>query len=447
MTLKSKTLAKMRSDAVGIFEKALQAVDPQLAVKRYCRLENEYFLIGDRRYDLNHYDNIIVIGAGKATAPMAAALEDILDKRISSGVIVVKYDHSVDLKQVKIVEAGHPLPDENGQRGANSILNAVRGLGKNDLVLCLISGGGSALLPLPAHGVTLEDKQEVAKVLLSCGATIHEINTIRKHISLIKGGRLAQETYPATIITFILSDVVGDDLDVIASGPTVPDSSTFLQCLKIIDKYNIRNVVPKAVIHHFEAGVSGKIPETPKKGDIVFENTQNIIIGSNIESLMSAKQKAQSLGYNVLVLSSMIEGETRYVAHVHGAIAKEIIKTGNPISTPACILSGGETTVTLTGDGVGGRNQEFALAAAMDISDSSNIVILSAGTDGTDGPTSAAGAFSDTLTLKRADAMGLDPYKFLTNNDAFNFFNKLDDLFITGPTNTNVMDLRIVLVI
>jgi hydroxypyruvate reductase len=195
------------------------------------------------------------------------------------------------------------------------------------------------------------------------------------------------------------------------------------------------------------AGVSGKIPETPKKGDIVFENTQNIIIGSNIESLMSAKQKAQSLGYNVLVLSSMIEGETRYVAHVHGAIAKEIIKTGNPISTPACILSGGETTVTLTGDGVGGRNQEFALAAAMDISDSSNIVILSAGTDGTDGPTSAAGAFSDTLTLKRADAMGLDPYKFLTNNDAFNFFNKLDDLFITGPTNTNVMDLRIVLVI
>ena len=446
MSLKSKNLATMRSDAVGIFYKALQAVDPELAVKRYCRLENEYLFIGDWKYDLNRYDNLFVIGAGKATAPMAAALEEILGKRISSGFIIVKYDHCVALREVKIVEAGHPLPDKNGQHGANSILNIVKNAGENDLVLCLLSGGGSALMPLPSHGITLKDKQDLVEVLLSCGATIHEINAIRKHVSLIKGGRLAQETYPATLISLILSDVVGDDLDVIASGPTVPDSSTFSQCIKIVEKYNIQKLIPKAIVHHFESGTSGKFPETPKTGDLAFKKTRNLIIGNNLDALMSAKREAQKLGYNTLVLSSMIEGETRYVAHVHGAIAKEISKTGNPISTPACLLSGGETTVTLTGTGVGGRNQEFALAAAMDISDSRNIVILSAGTDGTDGPTNAAGAFSDSSTLKRAYAIGIDPNIFLTNNDAYNFFNKLDDLFITGPTNTNVMDLIIVLV-
>ena len=301
-------------------------------------------------------------------------------------------------------------------------------------------------MPFPYDGLTLEDKQDTIKILLSCGATIHEINTIRKHISKIKGGRLAQAVYPATLITLMLSDVVGDDLDVIASGPTVPDSSSFYDCMNIFLKYSIIEKIPKNILNHIESGISGEIDDTPKPLDPVFEKTYNLIIGSNIESLTAAKKKAESLGYNVILLSSMIEGETRFIAQVHGAIAREIIKTGNPLPLPACILSGGETTVTISGNGLGGRNQEFALSASLDISGKENIVILSGGTDGIDGPTDAAGAFSDTFTLKRAKEMGLNPYRFLANNDSYHFFQKLGDLFITGPTNTNVMDLRIVLV-
>ena len=239
---------------------------------------------------------------------------------------------------------------------------------------------------------------------------------------------------------------MGDDLDIIASGPTVPDSSSFVDCMEILERYHIKDNIPESILNHIESGISGKIPETPKTGDPAFEKTQNLIIASNIESLMAAKEKAEHLEYNVILLSSMIVGETRYAAQIHGAIAKEIIKTGNPLSPPACILSGGETTVTISGNGLGGRNQEFALAAAIDISGHKNIVVLSGGTDGTDGPTDAAGAFSDAYTLERAKEMGLNPYHFLANNDAYHFFEKLDDLLITGPTNTNVMDLRILLV-
>lgn len=448
MKLESKkNIAAMRNDAAAIFYKALQAVEPGAAVKRYCKLEGQHLIIGEWVYDLARYKNLFIIGAGKASAPMAAAMEDILGKRISSGIIIVKYDHISDLSQVNLIEAGHPIPDENGQQGAGAILNLAKNADKNDLVLCLISGGGSALLPLPSHSLTLKDKQDTIKVLLSCGATIHEINAIRKHTSMIKGGRLARAAYPATLVSLILSDVVGDDLDVIASGPTVPDSSTFSHCLEIFHKYNIIKKIPETIVNHIESGVSGKVTETPKTGDPAFDKTRNLIVGSNIESLKAAKQKAESLGYEVLVLSSMIEGETRHIAHVHGAIAKEIIKTGNPLPPPACILSGGETTVTLTGKGLGGRNQEFALAAAIDIAARESVVVLSGGTDGTDGPTDAAGAFSDTFTLKRAGEMGLDPYHFLANNDSYHFFQKLGDLLITGPTNTNVMDLRIVLVV
>jgi len=310
-----------------------------------------------------------------------------------------------------------------------------------------MSGGGSALLPLPANGLTLKDKQDTIKVLLSCGATIHEINAIRKHTSGIKGGRLARAVYPATLVSLILSDVVGDDLDVVASGPTVPDSSRFMDCMEIFDKYNIIKKLPPSVVNHIEAGITGKVHETPKAGDPIFENVNNIIIGSNFEAIMAAKKEAESLGYNTLVLSSMIEGETKHVAHVHGAIAREIIKTGNPLPPPACILSGGETTVSITGDGLGGRCQEFALAAALDISENENIVILTAGTDGTDGPTDAAGAVIDSGTIQRATEKGLDPKKYLSDNNSYHFFKNLNDLIITGPTNTNVMDLRIVLAV
>lgn len=446
MSSKIKNIAQMRNDVEKIFYSGLRAVDPGLAVKRYCRRENNHLFIADLRYDLSEYKNIFVIGAGKATAPMAAEIENILGDRITNGIINVKYEHTAKLRHIKLIEAGHPVPDKNGQQGAAAIIDLVNNAGRNDLVLCLISGGGSALLPLPFPGLTLKDKQDTIKILLSCGAAIHEINALRKHISMIKGGRLAQAAHPASLVSLILSDVVGDNLDVIASGPTVPDSSSFDDCITIIDKYNIRKKLPKPVAKHIKNGISGMVPETPKTGDPVFEKAQNIIIGSNIEAIMAAKQKSENLGYNTIVLSSMIEGDTTHVAHVHSAIAREIIQTGNPIPSPACILSGGETTVTIKGKGLGGRNQEFALVAAMDIAGAENIVILSGGTDGTDGPTDAAGAVADTNTLSRAMAMGLNPDHFLANNDSYHFFQKLGDLLITGPTNTNVMDLRIILV-
>ena len=446
MNSKVKNISQIRKDAEEIFYSGLRAVDPGTAVKRYCRIEGNHLFIGDKPYDLSRIKNIFVVGAGKATAPMAAEIENLLGDRIAKGIINVKYGHTNKLGRIKLIEAGHPVPDKNGQQGAGAIVDLVNNAGKDDLVICLISGGGSALLPLPFPGLTLKDKQDTIKILLSYGATIHEINAIRKHISMIKGGRLAQAAHPASLVSLILSDVVGDNLDVIASGPTVPDSSSFDDCMKIIAKYNIQKKLPKPVVKHIKDGISGRVPETPKTGDPAFNKTHNLIIGSNIEAILAAKKKSETLGYKTIVLSSMIEGDTTQVAHVHSAIAKEIIQTGNPIPSPACILSGGETTVTIKGKGLGGRNQEFALAAAMDIAGAENIVILSGGTDGTDGPTDAAGAIADTNTLSRAMSIGLDPDHFLANNDSYHFFQKLDDLLITGPTNTNVMDLRILLV-
>ncbi len=446
MNFESKILQSMQNDSRKIFHEGLSAVEPGAAIKKYCKLKGNIFHIGGQQYDISLFKNIFVIGFGKATAPMAAALEQILGKRINCGIISVKYGHVAKLDRIKINEAGHPLPDQNGQKAAESILKLAKTTGKDDLVFCLISGGGSALLPLPHTGITLKDKQDTLQALFNCSATIHEINALRKHISMIKGGRLAEAVYPATLISLILSDVVGDDLDVIASGPTVFDSTTFSICMEILNKYNITNNIPHVVVNHIKSGVLKKLPETPKSDHPGFEKTRNLIVGSNGEALTAAKKKAESLGYNTIILSSMIEGETRHVARVHSAIAKEILKTKNPLCSPACIISGGETTVKITGTGLGGRNQEFALAAAFDIAGNENIVVLSGGTDGTDGPTEAAGAFSHTFTIKKALSMGIAPYNFLNNNDSYHFFQKLDDLFITGPTNTNVMDLRIVLV-
>jgi len=441
-----RDLETLRKDASEIFYAGIDAVEPMAAVRRFCRREKNYLVTGGVKYNLDKLHDIFIIGAGKAGAPMASAIEDILGERITEGIVNVKYGHVADLKHVKLIEAGHPVPDKNGRAGALAILNLAKRAKKDDLVICLVSGGGSALLPLPAPGLVLKDKQNTIKKLISCGATIHEINAIRKHTSLLKGGMLAKAVFPANLVTLILSDVVGDDLDVIASGPTVYDSSTYKDCLRIIAKYDIEDKLPAKVVKHINDGAEGKIPETPKAGDTVFERTTNFVIGSNIEAVKSAKQKAESLKYNTLVLSSMIEGSTKDAAHFHCAIAKEIVKTGIPVSRPACIISGGETTVKVTGKGLGGRNQEFALASAIGIADLENVVVLSGGTDGTDGPTDAAGAFADSGTLKRAYGLGMDPFRFLADNDSYNFFKRLGDLFITGPTNTNVMDLRIILV-
>jgi glycerate 2-kinase len=440
------TLKTMRRDAIEIFNAGISAVKPDQAILNHCRLDNNHLIVGPNQYDLNRCDHIYVIGAGKATAIMAKTIEQLLGNRIDQGCIIVKYDHTVKLDRIRIHQAGHPLPDENGVAGAKEILKLARKAGSTDLIICLISGGGSALMPLPAKGISLTDKQTATDILLHCGAPIYAINTLRKHLSALKGGQLARIAAPAQMLTLILSDVIGDDLEVIASGPTAPDPTSFADCLKIINLYGLINKMPSNIIDHIKLGLVSQQLETPKPENSFFKNVRNIIIASNREAIHGAQSHAKDLGYNSLILSSMIEGETREVARVHLAIAKEIIQSANPIPPPACLISGGETTVTIKGSGKGGRNQEFALAAATDLGTKGQIVVLSGGTDGTDGPTDAAGAISDTATLLRANAEKMDPNVFLKNNDSYNFFLKLNDLLITGPTHTNVMDLRIILV-
>lgn len=442
----NRQLLDKRQYAVDIFQAGLQAVAPGTAIKKFCQLDDDILTVAEQNYDLNQFNSIFVLGAGKAGASMAKAIEEIIGDRITEGLITVKYDHLEKLKKVKVQEAGHPVPDQNGLDGAQAIYQLATSADENTLVLCLISGGGSALLPLPVAGVTLEDKQKTTRALLACGATIHEINAIRKHLSVIKGGGLAQAVYPATLITLILSDVIGDDLDSIASGPCVPDSKTFADCKAIFTKYSITNEIPSSVLSHIESGISGQVAETPKKGQDFFKKTQNVIVASNFNALLKAKEKAEELGYNTLLLSSMLEGETRDLAANHIAIAREVQLHGYPLQQPACILSGGETTVKIQGTGTGGRSQEFALAAAIKIRGMENVTVLCAGTDGSDGPTDAAGAFSDETTVKRALTAKLEPQQYLDDNDSYNFFDRLGDLYKTGPTNTNVMDLHIILV-
>ncbi|MEE4134486.1 MAG: glycerate kinase [Desulforhopalus sp.] len=434
-----------RQDAVAIFEEGLRAVNPQTAISNRCRLDQDTLVLDGQRYALADFERIIVLGAGKAGGAMGQAIEEILGDRISSGLICTKYGHLEKLQRIRLLEAGHPVPDEQGIAAARAIYDLARTADEKTLVVCLISGGGSALLPLPAAGISLADKQLTTRTLLACGATIQEINAIRKHLSKIKGGRLASAVYPGTLVSLILSDVVGDDLDSIASGLCVPDPTTYEDCLAILARYDITTAIPATVLVYLQAGAEGRHPETPKAEAIFFTNTTNIIIGSNFDALNHARKKAESLGYNTLLLSSMLEGESRDLAGNHLAIAREISKHGLPIARPACILSGGETTVRLRGNGKGGRNQEFVLAAALKMQGIDDVVVLSGGTDGNDGPTDAAGAFADQTTIARAERLGLDARSFLDNNDSYHFFQALGDLYITGPTNTNVMDLRILL--
>ncbi|PID56639.1 glycerate kinase [candidate division KSB3 bacterium] len=435
----------LRDHAKEIFQAGLRAVDPVDAIKKFVRLEGETLHVASSSYVLSDFEHLYVVGGGKAGAAMAGALEDILGERITAGWVNVKYEHLAPTKIVTVHEAGHPVPDEAGVAGTRKLIEMIEPCTEKDLVICVISGGGSALLPAPVAGISLKEKQAVTTSLLRCGATIHEMNTIRKHISALKGGQLARIVSPASLISLMISDVVGDPLDTIASGPSVPDEHSFTECLAILDTYGIRSEIPASVLDRLMKGEAGEIADTPKPGDPLFEKTQNVIVAGNALAAQAAAVKAEELGYRTLILATGIEGETREVAKVHAAILREICRSGNPLAPPACLISGGETTVTIQGDGLGGRNQEFVLAAVPEIAGLSNVAVLSAGTDGTDGPTDAAGALADGRTLARADALQLDPTIFLQKNDSYHFFDKLEDLFKTGPTNTNVMDLRILL--
>jgi glycerate 2-kinase len=433
--------ASAKECAVAILEASLQAVDPAGAVKRALHLQEDTLQLGSKSYDLPAYDHIYVVGAGKASAAMACAMEDIVGQRITAGWINVKDGYTAPTRTVTIHEAGHPVPDARGVEGSREIASLVRTAGPNDLVFCLISGGGSALMTLPVEGITLNDMDLLTQALLRSGATINEINAIRKHLSQLKGGHLSRIAQPAQVVSLILSDVIGNPLDVIASGPTSPDPTTFAQAHAVLAKYDLLQEAPGAILHRLQQGMVDQTLETPKADDPAFRRTQNVIIASNEHAAQAAQEKARQLGLNSLFLSTFVEGEAREVAKVFAAIAREIANSGRPVPRPACIVAGGETTVTVRGQGLGGRSQELALAAAPFIAGLDDVAIVALGTDGTDGPTDAAGAVSTGHTASRAARKKLSIAHHLAHNDAYHIFQALGDLIITGPTNTNVNDL------
>ncbi len=377
---------------------------------------------------------------------MAQALEEILGEWLKGGILVVKEGHAIPLQKIKVLEADHPVPDSRSREAAAALLDWARGVGEGDLVFCLVSGGGSALLCAPPEGVNLEDVRKVTSLLLASGAEIKEMNTVRKHLSLIHGGRLARTLYPATVVNLVVSDVVGDVLDMVSSGPTLPDSSTYGGALEVVSRYRLERALPGTVYEYLKRGAGEEIEETPKEGDACFQRVHTFLLGSNMRALEAAKEKAIELGYNTLVLGSSLTGEAREVARIFASVTKECRRSGNPLKGPACLLAGGETTVTLSGSGKGGRNQEFALASALEIEGFDGVVILSAGTDGNDGPTEAAGAVVNGTTCQRARELGMEARDFLVRNDSYTFFSRLGDHIITGPTRTNVMDIVLSLI-
>ncbi len=433
-----------------IFKAALQAVDPYNAVLRAVRVDHKRLHIGSVQFNLETVNRIVVVGAGKATARMALAIESLLEGRIDEGLIVVKDGHSEPLSIIKQVESTHPVPGKSGVEGTRRILKMTQAATEQTLLICLLSGGASALLVSPAAGLTLQDKQEATRLLLNAGASISELNAVRKHLSLVKGGRLAQAAYPAQLITLILSDVIGDALDVIASGPTVPDSSTFTDAWAVIGKFGLRESIPPRVADYLQRGMAGLAAETVKKNDPRLGKTHNLIIASIYQALDAAQEKSVRFGFASRIISDRLQGEARLAARfLAQAACNELTKMKT--NERCCLLCGGETTVTVAGSGKGGRNQELALAFALEIEGCQGITLLSAGTDGSDGPTDAAGAIVDGRTAARARQLGIDPASHLDNNDSYTFFKKFDAIsgahshFITGPTGTNVMDIQIVL--
>lgn len=445
----------------AIFKKGVQRVDPKRLILDSLSLEGNFLEIKtndeSKRFDLTKFEKIYVIGFGKASANMAFALEQLLANRISKGLVAVKYGHIAVLEKIELLEAGHPVPDENGLKAAKRIAELATEADSNTLVISLISGGGSALIPFPLEteiagdkvNLTLADKQTVTQILLECGAKITEINCVRKHLSGIKGGRLAELLTPATSINLILSDVVGDRLDTIASGATVPDDTTFSDMQAIINKYDIGEKIPQKVLKILKAGLEGNCDDTPKSNDHVFENCHNFLIGTNYLALLAAKQEAESLGYETSILTSQLTGEAKEVAKVIYAIAKDTKKICDS-SKPRCLLFGGETTVTIKGKGKGGRNQEMALSFLSEIENdgaaAEGIHFLAASTDGNDGPTDAAGAYASMDVLNKVAEANLSINEYLRENDSYHFFAQLGYLLKTGPTNTNVCDIQVVFV-
>jgi glycerate-2-kinase len=438
---------RARELALGSLEAALNAVDPKQIIKSKVVLSNSVLKVDAYSFDLRRFKNIYVIGGGKASGSMAEALEQVLSSHITSGLVNVLHGSKNKTNIIKLHGANHPVPDEAGVEGARKMLEIVEGATADDLVICLISGGGSSLMPLPRGDISLTDKRQITDALLKSGATINEINTVRKHISDFKGGWLAKKAYPATVLNLILSDVMGDPLDFIASGPTVPDSTTFSDATGVLRKHNLWADAPSSITKVLSDGEKGLIPETPKAGDEAFKKVYNVVVGNNRFASQAACEYLKSGGLKTLLLTATLEGEARQVGIVSASIAREVSVSGNPVHKPAGIVAGGETTVTVIGKGKGGRNQEIALAAAMKLGGLEGVVVTSLTTDGVDGPTDAAGAIADGKTLARAKKTSLAPEKFLAENDSYHFFYKLGDLIFTGPTGTNVNDVSVIVIL
>jgi glycerate 2-kinase len=440
----------------------MQAVEPGAAIRRCVQREGDFLVIDGQIYDLKQIRRILVVGAGKAGAPMAQALQGVLGDRVDAGLVIIKEGyakapdgdsiqpvlrrHGRRPRKITFLEAAHPLPDERGLLGSLRLRKLLEGVRADDLVICLLSGGGSALMVSPLPGLSLEDLQKLTSLLLASGVTINQINVIRKHLERLKGGGLARLASPATVATLALSDVVGSPMDAIASGPTTPDPTTYADALEILQSYGISEQTPPAILEHLKRGLRGEIPETPKPGEVAFERVQNVIIGDNQLAVQAALSQASDEGFATTLLTPRLQGEARQVGQAFAGLAGMVSQIGRPIPPPACLVAGGETTVTLTGGGLGGRNQEVALGAVEGLAGLSDTLLISLATDGGDGPTDAAGAVATGQTLERAHALGLKPKDFLKRNDSYTFFAALDDLIITGPTFTNVNDLVCVFV-
>ena len=446
-TQRRRGLDKLHRDVLHAMDAALAAADPARIIKRHIRLDGLTLHADELRFPLKNYRRIFVIGGGKASGHMAEEVEKVLGKWITKGLVIIPdYLRRPKDRRISFRSATHPIPTRQGMDNVLAMLELVDDVSQRDLVLVLLSGGGSALMPLPVRGITLKDEADVTSLLLESGASIDEINTVRKHLSQIKGGRLAERLYPATVLSLIISDVVGDHVDAIASGPTAPDPTTYHEAVLVLKKYDLWSRIPTNSRKLLADGAAGSISETPKKENRAFNHVHNLIVGDNRGSCSAAAVAMTKAGYRTQILSTQITGEAREVGQILGSVARDIRENSLPFAPPAALVAGGETTVTVQGNGIGGRNQELALAAAIKISGSEGVVVGSFATDGIEGQTNAAGAVADGETIARGLKSRMSAEEFLRKNDSYHYFSKLNDLVVTGPTGTNVNDIVILAV-
>ncbi len=442
----SEQTSKLKRDALKVIWQAIESVNPENAINRNFRLKYENLHVGDTILKLSDFQKVHIVGAGKASTQMAKALENILLKRLTGGMVYTKRGSEVPLHTVNVFAADHPVPDRDSLLAAQRTMEFAKNCELQDLIICLISGGASAMWSLPVSGVNFEDKQKTVATLLKCGANIHEMNTIRKHLSRIKGGHLAQMAHPATVVTLAISDVVGDEISSIGSGPTVGDPTTFKQAMAVLEKYNIALELPSSVLDYLWNGAQRKNKETPKPSDPLFKKNPVCIISTNGDALNTAMETGRHLGYKTYIHTGKLTGEASVIGPKLVQKIKEMAASRRPGDQPIMMLSGGETTVTVKGNGKGGRNQELALAAAIALEGEHEIIAASIGTDGVDGETDAAGAFADSTTITRGKAKGLDAAAYLADNNSYEYFSNLGDLIKTGPTGTNVMDIQVLVI-